>query len=106
MDEVILIFSTAPDAETAKRIARILVEEKLAACVSLMPAVQSIYRWEGKVEEAIEISLMIKTKRSSFASLSDQIKAIHPYDVPELVALPVIDGLPAYLNWVRDETSD
>ena len=104
MDSVILVYSTAPDAEVARQIAEVLVEERLAACVSLLPGVQSMYRWQGKVDQAIETCLMIKTKQSCFSLLSERLKVLHPYDLPEIVAVSVRDGLPAYLRWVEDET--
>lgn len=105
MDRVMLLYSTAPDEETAKRIARELVDKKLAACVSLMPGLYSVYRWQGKVEEATEVSIMIKTGQSRLAELSAALVSLHPYDVPELVAVPVSGGFEPYLQWVKDETS-
>ena len=105
MDKVILVYSTTPDMNTAEKIAEQLVGEKLAACVSMMPSVQSVYRWQGTIEKASEVALMIKTTQQLFSALSEKLVAIHPYDVPELVAVPVVDGLPSYLQWVQDETA-
>ncbi|MCM1511512.1 MAG: divalent-cation tolerance protein CutA [Oxalobacter formigenes] len=104
MEKVLLVYSTAPDRETAKRIADALVGERLAACVSMLPGVFSIYRWQGQVEEAAEIGLVIKTTKRAFAALSARLKALHPYEVPEVVAVQAADGLPAYLRWVAEET--
>ncbi|NLC23754.1 divalent-cation tolerance protein CutA [Oxalobacter vibrioformis] len=105
MDNVMLVYSTTPDLDTAKKIAQALVGEKLAACVGMMPGYQSVYRWQGAVLEASEVCLMIKTTKNQFAALSEKLVALHPYDVPELIAVPVTAGLPSYLQWVKDETS-
>ena len=104
MSEIMLVYSTTPDEETAKKFAKELVEQKLAACVSMMPGIQSVYRWKGAVEEATEVCLMIKTTRARFQELASRILSLHPYDVPEIVALPVVEGLPSYLQWVGEET--
>jgi periplasmic divalent cation tolerance protein len=92
---------TAPDVEAAWRIARTLVEERLAACVNVMGGVRSVYRWEGAVEEAQEALLVVKTTRERFAALRDRITSLHPYQVPEVVALPVEDALASYRAWVE-----
>jgi len=105
MNKVILVYSTAPDVAVAEKLAEQLVGEKLAACVSMMPGVQSVYRWQGAVEKAFEVGLMIKTTERQFSSLSEKLVALHPYDVPELIAVPVTVGFPAYLQWVQDETA-
>ena len=98
-------FSTAPDAETAARIARALVEERLAACVNLVPAVRSIYRWQGVVEDQTEVLLVIKTSAERVGPLAERLRALHPYEVPELLALPVAAGLGPYLDWVAAEAT-
>ena len=98
--DVLLVISTCPDAETAQRIARELVTENLAACANILPAVQSIYRWQGKVEEAGEVMAFFKTTETRFAALQAKLRASHPYDVPEIICLRVADGLPDYLRWV------
>ena len=103
--EEILVFCTAPNIDVAKKIARTLVEKKTAACVSLLPGLYSTYRWQGKVEEAEEISMQIKTSRVRYKELEQLIQSLHPYDVPEIVAIDIKDGLPAYLAWIKDETS-
>lgn len=101
----LLCLSTCPDAETAATIARRLVEERLAACVNHLPGVVSTYRWQGKIHEDAEVLLVIKTTRERFDALRDRLVGLHPYEVPELIALEVADGLPAYLEWVARETA-
>lgn len=103
-DEVILAFTNAPDMMLAKRIAHVLLEEGWAACVNLGAPTLSMYRWKGEVEGAEEVPLMIKSTRAVQAGLIDAIVRLHPYDVPEVVIVPVSAGLPAYLDWVRAET--
>jgi periplasmic divalent cation tolerance protein len=97
--------STAPDADTAARIARALVEERLAACVNLVPAVRSIYRWQGRIEDEAEVLLVIKTRSERVEALAERLRALHPYELPELVALPVTAGLAPYLDWVAAEAA-
>ena len=104
MQDVLLVLTNVPDEVTAYTIARKVVEGKLAACVNVLPAVRSIYRWEGKMEEATEVTMLVKSTRSRYAELEAAIRDAHPYDVPEIIALPVAAGLPAYLNWVDLET--
>jgi periplasmic divalent cation tolerance protein len=98
--DVRVALSTAPDADTAARIARALVDERLAACVNLVPGVRSIYRWQGALEDAAEVLLVIKTRAERLDALSTRLRALHPYELPELVALPAVGGLDAYLAWV------
>lgn len=102
--QVLLVLTNMPDAQTAHALARQLVEKQLAACVNCMPGVQSIYRWQGAVEEAGEVTLLIKTTQARYAALEAAIKASHPYDVPEIIAAPIVAGWPAYLEWVVQET--
>lgn len=102
--ETLIVITNCPDEETANAIALAVVEEKLAACVNILPRVQSIYRWQGVVESAAEIPLLIKATTRNYPALEARIKALHPYDVPEIIAVPVARGLPAYLNWVAAET--
>ena len=104
MTDIRMVLCTAPDKETAQKIARTLVEQKLAACVNLLSPCESVYRWEDRLETATEIPMMIKTTTAAGARLSEAIIALHPYDVPEILALPAVDGLPAYLDWVRTST--
>ncbi len=102
--ELRAVLVTAPDVECAERIARALVEEKLAACANLLPGVRSIYRWEGAVEEAQEVLMVLKTRATQVDALARRIAALHPYDVPEVLALPVAGGSARYLSWVLGET--
>jgi periplasmic divalent cation tolerance protein len=104
MQDVLLVLTNVPDEATAHAIARNVVERRLAACVNVLPAVRSIYQWEGKVEEASEVTMLIKSTPSGYADLEAAIREAHPYDVPEIIAVPVTAGLPAYLNWVVSET--
>jgi len=100
--EVLLVFSTFPDAETAARIARALVTERLVACANIMPPVQSIYCWKGNIEEATEVLVLFKTKADSYGAFEARFHQLHPYDVPEIIAVPVSAGLHNYLRWVDE----
>ena len=102
MAEVLLVLSTFPDAETAARSARTLVEENLVACANVLPGVRSIYRWQGKIEEAGETIVFFKTTLAIFPACEARLRELHPYDVPEIIALPITSGLPAYLRWVEE----
>ena len=104
MSAVRVLFVTAPDGTVARAIARTLVEERLAACVSTLPGVESVYRWQGKIEEAREVLLVIKTVHERVPALMVRVKELHPYEVPEVIALPVEAALPAYAAWVLDAT--
>ncbi|HKU79266.1 MAG TPA: divalent-cation tolerance protein CutA [Rhodanobacteraceae bacterium] len=101
----LLCLSTCPDAETAAIIARTLVGERLAACVNRLPGVQSTYRWHGEIHDDAEVLLLIKTTRERFDALRDRLTKLHPYEVPELIAFEITDGLPAYLEWLASETA-
>lgn len=101
---MLLVLTTLPDEETARRIARDMVERGLAACVSIGAPVRSVYRWQGEIEEAVEIPLTLKTADARYDALEQALRATHPYELPEIVALPVERGLDAYLHWV-DETT-
>jgi periplasmic divalent cation tolerance protein len=103
--EVVVILSTAGSAEEAGRIARGLVERRLAACVNCVSGVRSVYRWEGKLCDEGEWMLVIKTRRKLAGSVVEAIRELHSYECPEAVVLPVQGGNPAYLKWVADETS-
>jgi len=98
--DCVVVLVTAPDADTAARIARTLVEEKLAACGNVLPGVRSIYRWQGNVEEAQETLLVLKTAQARFKEIVDRVRALHPYEVPEVVAVPIEAGFDGYLDWV------
>ncbi len=102
--EVLLVFTNLPDRAAAERMADRLVADRLAACVNILPECRSVYRWNGVVEHAGEVPLLIKTTPSAFARLEAAIRDLHPYELPELIAVPVNAGLPAYLAWVAAET--
>lgn len=103
-NDVLLILCNAPDAACAERIAETLVERRLAACVNVLAPCRSVYRWQGKIEKASEVPLRIKTTVARYAELEAALCELHPFEVPEIIALPVSAGLPAYLDWVRQET--
>jgi periplasmic divalent cation tolerance protein len=105
MPQPLICLSTCPDAGTAAKIARALVEERLAACVNRVPGIPSIYRWEGRIHEDAEVLLVIKTTRERFDALHTRLVQLHPYEVPELVAVEITDGLPAYLAWLAHATA-
>lgn len=101
-DQILLAISTFPDAEAASRIAQALVEEKFAACANLIPAVHSIYRWKEKIETAGEVIVFFKTTAERRAAFQEKLRSLHPYEVPEVIFVPVDGGLPAYLRWVAE----
>ena len=101
---VLLIMTTVPDLATGERLARLLVEARLAACVNIIAGVTSIYRWQGAVEQASEHQLLIKTSASRYVAVEEALRVHHPYEAPEIIALPVSDGSPAYLRWLADES--
>jgi len=101
-NDILLVFCTAPDTDAARRIASALVEYRLAACVNLLPGVESVYRWEGKITSDNEVLLMIKARSADYPLLETRIRALHPYELPEIIAVPLTAGLPAYLEWVRN----
>ena len=101
-DDVQVIFCTVPDAASGERIARHLVEYRLAACVNLIPGVTSVYRWKGRVETGSEALLKIKAKAGNYQKIETAIRSQHPYELPEIIAVPVSDGLAEYLDWVRN----
>lgn len=103
-EQILLVMTNVPDASTAQAMARALVEAKLAACVNLLPGVQSVYRWQGAIEEVHEITLLIKTLRRHYPQLQRAIVAAHPYDVPEVIAWPLSEGHLPYLHWIAAET--
>jgi periplasmic divalent cation tolerance protein len=103
--QALLVLTTLADAAQAESLARMLVHARVAACVSILPPCTSVYRWQGAVETAQETMLFIKTTSSRYAALETLVREHHPYDVPELIALPVDRGLPAYLDWLGGETA-
>jgi periplasmic divalent cation tolerance protein len=103
--EAIVVLVTTPTPDRAAELARALVEERLAACGNVVPGVRSIYRWEGKVQDDAEALLVLKTTRARFEALRERVLALHPYAVPEVLALPVADGSAPYLAWIAAETA-
>lgn len=100
----LLVLTNLPDVASAEKLARALIESRAAACVNVLPAARSIYRWQGAVETADEIPLMIKTTTVNYPRVEDLVRALHPYELPELIAIPITQGLPAYLDWLATET--
>lgn len=96
----LLTFCTCPDNDSAERLAQTLVEERLAACVSIQGGTRSVYRWQDTIEQQDEVQLLIKTTTERFSFLRDRVVELHPYDVPELIAVPVVAGSEAYLEWL------
>ena len=103
---VLTVLCTCPDADTAGRLAGGLLDRRLAACVNVLPAIRSIYRWQGETCDDAEALMIIKTTAAAFAELAGWLEANHPYDVPEVLALPVAAGSRAYLDWVKSETTN
>ena len=103
-NEILIVLSTCPDAETAAGIARALVQERLAACVNIVPAVRSIYAWQDGIQDEAEVLMVLKTTGARFPGLRERLLALHPYDVPEVVALRTSGGHDAYFDWVAQAT--
>ena len=104
VSEYIVVLTTCPDEASAARIAGELLESRLAACVSRQP-VRSTYRWQGRIEDEPEVLLVIKTLGSRFADLEMRLRSLHPYDVPEIIALPIVAGSAEYLSWLSAEAA-
>lgn len=102
---VLLVMSSLPDQAAARQLARTLVERRLAACVSVLAPCASVYRWRGAIEEATEVPVLIKTTAGRYGELESTLRALHPYELPEIIAVPVLRGLPGYLDWVAGETT-
>lgn len=103
--EAILVLTQLPDRSSAAALARALVEAKVAACVNVGAPVDSLYHWRGQIETATEVPVIIKTQRDRYAAVEAAIQARHPYELPEIIAVPIIDGLAPYLQWITTETS-
>jgi periplasmic divalent cation tolerance protein len=103
--EYVIVLTTLPADADGAAFARGVVEDRLAACVNLLPAMESIYRWEGAVEQETERQVVIKTSRERVVALWDRVRELHPYDVPEFLVLPVVDGNDAYLRWIAESTT-
>jgi periplasmic divalent cation tolerance protein len=104
MTNYIVVLITAPKEEDAEKIAKELVESRLAACVNIIRDIRSIYRWQGKTEDESEVLMVVKTRKSLFDKLMKRVKELHGYSVPEIIALPVIEGSQDYLKWLGEET--
>ena len=100
VSDAIIVFMTASNGEEAARLADMLVGAHLAACVQILPEMESVYRWQGKIERAAEILLLAKTTRSKFEELEREVRALHSYDTPEIIAVPVVAGSAPYLEWL------
>lgn len=103
--EVLVVVTNLPDRATAERIADSLVTQGVAACVNILAGCTSVYRWEGKLNHTDEVPMFVKTTREAYPRLETALRKLHPYELPEIVALPVSAGLPDYLNWVVQETN-
>ena len=104
--DALIVFMTVPDAEAGAAIARVLVEERLAACVNILPAIRSIYRWQGQISDEGEALCLIKTRASLYPRLRDRATELHPYDVPELLAVAPSAGNDPYLRWIADQIDE
>jgi periplasmic divalent cation tolerance protein len=102
--EYVVVLTTLPSDADARSFARALVDERLAACVNLLAPMESVYRWEGKVETETERQVIVKTSRERLAALWDRVRELHPYEVPEFLVLPIADGNEAYLRWIGEST--
>lgn len=102
---MLLVSTTFPDHETAERIGREIIAARLAACVNILAPCRSIYHWQGNIEAATEVPALFKTSVARYEEFAFRLRQLHPYELPEIVAVRVADGLPAYLNWVATETS-
>ena len=103
-DDAIVVFMTAANGEEATRLAEMLVGAHLAACVQILPEMESVYRWQGKIERSSEVLLLAKTTRGKFDDLEREVRALHSYDTPEIVAVPIVAGSVPYLEWLSKAT--
>ncbi len=101
--EYVVVYITAPDEEEAARIARTVVEERLAGCVNIIKGIRSIYSWEGKVEDDHEVLMVVKTRKTLFSAIEKRVKELHSYSVPEIISLPLVEGSEDYLKWLDNE---
>jgi len=104
-EKILLALSTFPDAEIARRISNQLVSESLAACANILPTIESIYRWKNKIESGNEILVLFKLSEDRKSAFQDKLQSLHPYDIPEIIFVPVASGLPEYLRWVAASSS-
>jgi periplasmic divalent cation tolerance protein len=101
-EKILLVLSTFPDAEIARRISKELVSERFAACANILPSAESIYRWKEKIESGNETFVFFKVSEERQSAFQDKLRSLHPYDVPEIIFVPVASGLPEYLQWVAE----
>jgi periplasmic divalent cation tolerance protein len=106
MPDVVIVLTTVPSQDIGEEIGRALVDERLAACVNVLPPMVSVYRWKGAVQRDIECQVVMKTARARLDVLQERLGALHPYDLPEFVVVPIEGGDPAYLAWVVEQTAD
>lgn len=104
MTEFIIVLITAPKEEEAQRIAQDIVLSRLAACVNIVKDIRSIYRWKGKIEDEGEVLMIVKTRLDLFGNLKKRVKELHSYSVPEIIAVPLVEGSEEYLTWLKEET--
>jgi len=105
MDEIVIILTNLPDRASALKLAGELVEQRLAACVNVLAECSSVYRWEGRIKSATEVTVLVKTRAQRYDEVEAEIRRLHPYELPEIVAVPVVRGLDEYLEWVAGETT-
>jgi len=105
MADFVVVLITAPNEEDAAKMANDLVGSRLAACVNMIRNIRSIYRWQGKIEDEGEVLMLVKIRKEHFKDLEKRVKELHPYAVPEIIALPIIEGSEEYLGWLKEETS-
>lgn len=103
-NSVVVIFVTAPDGQVAERLARHLVEDRLVACVNIVPGLKSLYWWEGSVQSSDEVLMLAKARREDVGTVAARVRELHPYELPEVIATEVVAGLGEYLDWVASET--
>jgi periplasmic divalent cation tolerance protein len=101
-DDAIIVFMTAPNGEEATRLAELLIGAHLAACVQILPEMESVYRWQGQIERQSEILILAKTTAAKFADLEREVRALHSYETPEIVAVPIVAGSSPYLKWLAE----
>ena len=103
--EALLVFTNLPDREAALKLARALVQQRLAACVNVLASCTSVYRWKGDIEQADEVPVLIKTRNARYPEVERAIRSLHPYELPEVIAVPIVRGLPDYMEWIGEETA-
>jgi periplasmic divalent cation tolerance protein len=103
--EALVVYISAPNEEEAAKIAKILVEERLAGCVNIIKDIRSIYSWQGKLEDEKEVLMIVKTRLELFSALTSKVKELHSYTVPEVIAMPIVDGSEEYIKWLKEATT-